>query len=519
MGKIKTLLLASFLALFTGELAAHSVPDVLASYHFAGTTTIGADKDAANVKKAWELPESVKFRAMALDKVASYAITKIGGKGSPELIRPLLDDILASESLMELRRGSNGLGEFIFAIHLNKDRAQLWQKNLSSAFSSRAQSNAKPATNGWEIVGKTSPNIIRFATASDWVVIGAGDKSLPLHDNLLQLIKRNGRPAPALTNWLHADIDFPALQKWCPLNELPLKPARTTIDLSPRLGDMRTSIRAVYPESLNWHFSPWQYPQNLIGDPLVSFTVMQNPATFLKTPPQFTQLGFNPLTNQVFLWAQSAMPFFSFVAMPTADAAKTLNLLCSRAPAAFNPTLAQRKGGELACTNDMLIWKGLSVMRPELHKDRSNKLIYGGLVSRGSTNAPPRELLDQALTKTNVIYYDWELSAVRMNQWVFLSKALPIFQHGAVVPPPPVPGGNRIPHLPDEQWQVAITPLLGNTVTEVAAVGDKELQFTRKSVTGFTAVELLYLTHWLASPDFPHFTSQSTAAKPAPRKK
>jgi hypothetical protein len=46
-------------------------------------------------------------------------------------------------------------------------------------------------------------------------------------------------------------------------------------------------------------------------------------------------------------------------------------------------------------------------------------------------------------------------------------------------------------------WLKAVSPMLGNTVTEITVTSPKQLTLVRKSHIGFNALELVLLTRWL----------------------
>ncbi len=527
MGKMKILFLTFWLTLVASLVQAHSVPDLLASYHFIGAEALSTNQQAAKLKQIWELPQTKNFRDLVLGRIAgnSEKLSDKPLKDSADLVRPLFDDLLTSESLAQLRHASNGPGEFVLAIHLNAERAGIWQNNFSKLAANWFE--AKPAglseKSDWELKRKKSPDLLRFTRVGEWTVIGLGEKDLPLQQNLSEIIRKNGRPENLKTNWFEAEIDLPALQKWFPAAANTLfNPAHFWIEISPRSGDLRTNIRAVYPQKFASPLKPWQMPTNIIRDPLISFTAAQNLSFIMKTPRSLQQLGFNPLTNQFYLWAQSSVPFFSFAAAPDQNATNTILRVSEQAPRVFNDILAARRGGRLLGTNSALVWDGLPLIRPELHavKEKAGEFLMAGLfVRQASTNPPPMELLMQVFPRKNLIYYDWELSQERLGQWQLLSKLLPVF------PADPEPKTKAkisridlLNRLADERWLSVVSTNLGNTVTEATLENENEIHFTRKSAMGFTAAELVWLAHWLNEPDFLSFEQKSSANKKSRKK-
>ena len=124
-------------------------------------------------------------------------------------------------------------------------------------------------------------------------------------------------------------------------------------------------------------------------------------------------------------------------------------------------------------------------------------LLFGsmaGIVPSGpNTNPPPAELPNQFLPRTNLVYYDWEITEAKLAQWV------PIFQLTAMLSAnPSLPGAAAA-----NQWLRAVSPKLANTITEVAASSPTELRAVRRSDLGLTAIELTWLARWLDNPAFP----------------
>jgi hypothetical protein len=72
------------------------------------------------------------------------------------------------------------------------------------------------------------------------------------------------------------------------------------------------------------------------------------------------------------------------------------------------------------------------------------------------------------------------------------------------------PAKKRIvaPRLLEQKWLIPIAPMLGNTITEVTYKAPNEINIVRKSHIGLNSAELIFLSHWLADPNFPSVTRQ-----------
>jgi hypothetical protein len=187
--------------------------------------------------------------------------------------------------------------------------------------------------------------------------------------------------------------------------------------------------------------------------------------------------------------------------------------------AAFNDDLKSRGGGELKMASNRVdvSWQGLlPVVVPFLQPAKETndaEFLAGGLFPfTPNAKPPPVELVQRVSGRTDLVYYDWEITQYRLLQWRSISQVLPIFAKQPVVYTNELGRQTRfVPaRVPEQKWLTAIEPMLGNTITEVTYKSPNELHLVRKSHLGLTSVELVLLSHWLASPNFPF------SSKPAP---
>jgi hypothetical protein len=110
-------------------------------------------------------------------------------------------------------------------------------------------------------------------------------------------------------------------------------------------------------------------------------------------------------------------------------------------------------------------------------------------------------MLLELSTRTNLALYDWEITGLRIAQWLYLGQSLRlVFQQSQF---PAQSAGLA--------WLRAVGPKLGPSGTEVTQTGSSQLSVKRKSSVGFTAVELHLLADWLESPSFPRGLYSLTA--------
>jgi hypothetical protein len=125
----------------------------------------------------------------------------------------------------------------------------------------------------------------------------------------------------------------------------------------------------------------------------------------------------------------------------------------------------------------------------------------------------PDSILANIQGRTNLVYYDWEVTGRRLRDWQMLSKMI----------------ANRAWKQTTESFYKAgvedaflgsLTRLEGNTVTEITRVAPNELSVTRNAPLGFTAVELVLMADWLcdasSGPIFPKPSNAKKAPAPPP---
>ena len=227
---------------------------------------------------------------------------------------------------------------------------------------------------------------------------------------------------------------------------------------------------------------------------IISFTAGQDVAAFLNMNPALGHLASNPLTNQFYFWALDQMPLLNYMAWPVANASNALQRLATEAPAAFNPELKRFNGTQLAWNSKAarLAWLNMSMFAPALEavQDNDGQFLFLSSFPRSSKIKPaPDSLLAQIQGRTNLVYYDWELTGRRLSEWQILGKMISNRAVGEN-------GDAEIASFDETEWLGNVVPLVGNTVTEITRVAPKELSFKRKAPVGLTAVELVLLADW-----------------------
>ncbi len=507
------------LLLWAGLMAAVAVqaslpsPDLIARVHFAGAEQISADTNAVAFTNLWCSPEAQALRDQTLGKLsrAPYEWLKSKllpgtGDGAAQF-RPLLDDLLSAEWFLQVRDSTNGSPEYALAIRLNADRAQLWRTNLATVMQLwTGIPVAQDQPGNWELKKHQPPNLIRFVRAGDWVVFGCGQDKLPVNDELVRRVLAEKRPAPAEKNdWLTADLDWPRLARWFPsLKAVDLPETRWRA--VGRNGNLRLDGKLIFPQPLALTLEKWRMPVDAIHEPIVSFTAVRGIAPWLEKQNWAQPYEISPVPNQMFVWAVSQVPLRTFAAVPVPDAKKAL--------AQFEQKMSANTGWQshlmmpvtMAMTNNQISWRGMPFIAPNLRAlhEPAGDFLFAEVFPNSPKSKPlPPELLAQ-LDRTNLVYYDWEITGERLKVLPQLTQlALMFTRHKQLAA-----------QSAAARWLNRIGPALSNAVTEVTQTAPNELSFTRKAPGGLTAVELTALANWLEATNFPGGDLRLPPAKP-----
>ena len=149
----------------------------------------------------------------------------------------------------------------------------------------------------------------------------------------------------------------------------------------------------------------------------------------------------------------------------------------------------------MVMTNNQISWRGMPFIAPNLRAlhEPAGDFLFAEVFPNGPKSKPlPPELFAQ-LDRTNLVYYDWEITAERLKLLPQLTQlALMVTRHKQLAA-----------QSAAVKWLNRIGPTLGTTVTEVTQTAPNELSFMRKAPGGLTAIELTALANWLEATNFP----------------
>ncbi|MDW8310431.1 MAG: hypothetical protein RMK20_13740, partial [Verrucomicrobiales bacterium] len=285
--------------------------------------------------------------------------------------------------------------------------------------------------------------------------------------------------------------------------------------LLPRGQLMRLEGELTWSQRLAVRLEPWQIPSDLICDPIIGFTAARGIEGLMQK--WFAALGLpaEAAPNQLLVWTGGAFPVQVLAAAPTPDAEKVLQSAAAVLPARFNASLSAADAGALelltnAANEVALRWTDIPpFITPFLTVSTgSNQThlvagLYPNWAVPGASS--PTALFGHLTRATNLMFYDWEFTGPRAYSW---RASVNVIRNVL-----------RKPRLAAATAAVAFLNSLtnhpGNTVTELRVADSNRLTLVRESPFVFTGAELVWLAHWLESPEFP-FRLRFAEAQPEP---
>jgi hypothetical protein len=503
------------------SLGAEKHDNVVLQYHFLGATQLSTNSSAAAAKAVFAEKSTLLFQIMVVNRLASNLLVTLHLPVSAtnfNLIRPLLHDALRAESMASLGGAPGGPINSVFAFHLDSGRARLWQKNLKALKPAGGEELRSETFSGWQW-NKGARDSIWMVPARDWLLVGRGEDLAPVRSEYLQQIQKTGRPGPAMDfNCFEANVDWPGLTSWFSLASCPFKLARTKVEISAQKGDFYMVAHVIYPQAIDWQAPTMIFPTNLVREPMLSFATGQNVEPFLKSDETLSRLCTNPLRDQFYFWSMSELAFESYAAWPAQDPSNTMMTLSAQAIDELNPKLQALDGTELDWMPNklQLVWEKLQMIGPFVQPAPADDgpFLVASLFPLSKGRGPaPRSLWTQFESRTDLVYYDWELTGPRVKHLLTVTQIVPLLQMLHVGPNEPykvvtapakpgskTPGPAEVdPHLTvEELWLANLAPILGRTATEVTRTNPTELTVVRNSPFVFSSLELILLSHWLS---------------------
>lgn len=489
-------------------------PDGALAWRWVGTANLAGNTNGAEARVILAQPASQRMLHATLEKLARSpgAWLAPGAATNPlaaSLLIPWIEELVASQSCGEIAFGAQGSVAMAAAVRVSDEKRNTleskwlaWAEAAGGTTPAEVQTeNAQvretrfAQTQGWSRIGR----------AEGWALIGMGTGSSAPFVDLGKRVAALGAPR----GWLEIEADGPKVAEVLGWPESASWPA-VKMQTEGRGPILRTTASLIYSEPLDLKIEPWRIPTHTLGDPVVGFTALRGVRPWLSRQAWWKQLELPATPNQVVGWTIAEIPFASYVAWETPDLTNALTRLGPKVSGVLERCIPKiRFGDALFQTNTTrLVWTGLPIAEPFVSPAaaQDSGFAVAGLFPLIKTKRPlPPELLSQIMDRTDLIYYNWELTAQRVNGWRQVKNLYWMLAGYAPLPT----------NYTGEAWlfDTNVVNRLGNTGTELRIESPRQLAGVRNSALGLSGLELVALMRWLDDPAFPRLSEP--AASPA----
>lgn len=495
----------------SGPLATNSASAL--RFHWIGKKKLATEANATNFMAIWNLPESTKLEAQTLDKLALapwrlWSTNPPLSNASSAMLRPLLEDLVQEEWYLEARGGAKESGEFMLAVRLSAERAARWRTNLPVVLQSLfgASPEVRPRSSdpmpGLNFQLSTFNLQLSITRSGDWSLLSVSQPTQPsaLLAACRDQIAATGQPfvLPSSNSWASLGLDAHRLARITGLNwPLPDDFPEVQLEATGDGENVRTKARVVFSQRAPFALQNWNIPTNLIADPLVSFSAVRGGQYWLRILKYWDESLLGSMPDQIFLWSLPGHQVRSYFTAPLTDAAARVQRLVEVGLTKGNEWLETNAIGTLVVPpRGGLGWHGVPFSSPFLLavSDHNDSYVFGGLFPVGSTNRPlSPAVIGVVLSRTNLVYYNWELTKTRLESWTYMGQLLRVIFQKSQLP------RNSASLL----WLNAISTNQTTSATVATLDSAREISVVRRSTMGLTAFELQLLADWLESPEFP----------------
>jgi hypothetical protein len=453
-----SILLVGLIACATvGPREAEAATAPTMSWRFIGLEALKGKTNLVVFHQVTGLAEFEGFRSNLTERIAQRFAKQaaVGGANESELLglfRPIAADLVSFQTVFEQHReGTNDI--CLLAIQLPAARHDIWKKNWD------------PIQKVVKVPGG------RLTREGEWTVVSNGSTK--------EALDRARTPAKDVLE-LEGDSSFLGdILPW-PGN------AKMNLRVHEQGNGLRTEGKLKFEKDLALKLEKWEIPTNTIREPLAGFTAAQGMGPFLAKLPGFSK---HKTPNQVFWWSEVVAPFTTYAAAKIDDPKKFVRDLAEELP---KSELAKGLQGRLQLNTNThtLVLLGLPISVPFARPAHSNDVnfVAAGLMpfSEYGGTPMPADLARAVTSRTNLVYFDWEIIALRGQLW------RPAFQTMAFAKNQP-PG---LYNSAADKWLFEAEKKIGECVTEVTETGPRELTIARKSDLGLSSFELCKLTEW-----------------------
>lgn len=446
-----------FLAFYSAILIGASAAEPTFSWRFAGSKALSGSDKLITWKAITQLPEFNGFETnliqRASEKLAAALTHGASDTNLANHLKPIVADLWAHPSIYELNK-TDAAHQWTLAVKIPEANHQKWAASWDAITKANAADGAKLSREG------------------EWTLLGNGDTKAILE-----------KARAPFEDALHINGDASLLKKffgnW--------NPTRAEMKVTHRGDGFRSEGKISFASDIPLQLEKWNIPTNTIREPIIGFTAAQGIGHKLAAAKIFGDKA----PNQAFLWNEGVNPFTTMFAFKVDDPKK---FIANAAATAQEKARLPMGSFELNPNSGALILKGLPIAVPYLKPAHTNDtgFVMAGLfpLDQFLGNPMPAELASEVRGRTNLVYYDWELTGERLQLW------RPALQIAGMVEGKKLPLYTTPPHL----WLTKASEKLGNAITEITLANPRELAFLRRSPTGFSAFELLQIVRWASGP-------------------
>ena len=468
------------------ESSAAAGDQPLLRVRFAGTRAALTVLEPGPLRDVWTHDETRRLGRLLAARLAGLAAPALGVPANE--LEPLAAELIQRGGLVQWDEEA-GRPRLSVALAGDSALAGRWQAVVG-------EGGRMTATNGNVFLAPAAGLPRSLAAAWDQ----------PLPEGVLLSVEGRGR---ALAEQLGLADAFP-FGPW---------PARVALRVTPRPCSLAVAADLQLDRPLTPPAGAWTLPVELLRDPIQSFSAARGAGEWVRAWLRGFGLPLPAAPEQVFTWSSPGLPWLSYAAGtlpdPAAAIAATgpdlLPKLLERVP------LRQVAGGlTVTNTGPTVELRGLPWVAPyaEARALKDGAFLVAGLLPLpGTAGVPPAELLAQVQGRTNLLWYAWETTGTRAvmppeqpegqpvtNLISRLDHLRQLRQLSLLLDRDPrtLPTAPQIGvRLPGDTWMAAVTPWLGDSVTELVQAAPDRLEFRRAAVTGFTSLELMHLLQWL----------------------
>ena len=459
--------------------AAPSAPPALLSWQFAGVAALRKDGDLKTLNSVMADARSKPLFDLFARKLAmSVFSTGATNHAAVEKAAPLVADLAENPSAFVLRSG----GQWTLAMKADAPTGARWSTNLWQAQSALGFQPAAAPGGAWSVKAQGSLPGFAFNLAGDTLFVSVG-----LPADTQALAASLAHPAP---EWLKMEADSAVLQ-WLG----PVPAGRLELAALTKGDNVKWDATLTLNQPVATPPGTPRIPQHTARDPLSGFTLVRG--GWKGFEPLFKLVGIAEVPAEFSVWAEDSTPFAFSLAFPSPDPKAYVAAFATNVVPAANSKVGKTASGKIIYreTENRVIWSDVLPTVPFLTvgTNKDSGFVVGGLfptTSTPRTKPMPDDLASQMTGRTNLVYYDWEITQLRLaqlrptHQFVSILRGVPFNEKNSV----------------SATWLEAVQPQLGNAITEGTQVAPNKLHFARKSHIGLGSYELLALANWLDVP-------------------